>query len=153
MKIFVGADHRGVQLKTEVVQLLEKLGHTVVDVGAYCDQKPCDYPPIAFDVAQGVAKTRGSRGILVCMSGVGLAIVANKVPGAYAALCYNKETAKLSREHNNSNILVLGAKFVSKAQLKEIIEIWLKTEFEGGRHLRRFKKIKMIERTTMKKVV
>ncbi len=151
MKIFVGADHRGVQLKAEMIRLLETLGHVVVDVGAYCDQEPCDYPPIAFEVARNVSKTRGSRGILVCMSGVGLAIAANKVPGAYAALCYNKEIAKLSREHNNSNILVLGAKLVSKEELQEIIKIWLSTEFGGGRHLRRFKKIKMIERTTMKK--
>ncbi len=150
MTVFVGADHRGVRLKSEIVQLLEKLGHAIVDVGAYSEEKPCDYPLIAFEVAKHVSKTRGSRGILVCMSGVGLSIAANKVPGAYAALCYNKESAKMSREHNNANILVLGAEFVSKAQLQEIVEVWLTTKFEGGRHLRRFKKIQMIERTMMK---
>ncbi len=146
MKIFVGADHRGFRLKEKAIVLLKKKGYQVIDAGTFSDETPCDYPAIAYRVAREVATAKNSRGILICMSGIGHAIVANKVPGAYAALCYNKESAALSREHNNSNILVLGAKFVKKDGLDEIVLAWLKTKFAGGRHLRRFRQIQALEK-------
>jgi RpiB/LacA/LacB family sugar-phosphate isomerase len=145
MKIFIGADHRGYQLKKEIVDLLTRLGHSVKDLGSY-DEESCDYPPIACKVAMATAKSKSGRGILVCMTGIGHSIAANKIPGAFAALCYNKEAAALSRQHNNSNVLVLGAKFVSNQEIKEIISTWLDSKFEGGRHLRRVKQIKEIEK-------
>ncbi len=152
MKIFIGADHRGFALKNEITSLLLKQGFEVVDVGAFQAQPPCDYPKISYDVARRVAQTKNTRGMLVCMTGIGHTIAANKVPGAYAALCYNKEAALLSREHNNANILVLGAKFVSLRQMFSIIDVWLKTEFAGGRHLRRVRQIKQIENKFIKKI-
>lgn len=149
MKIFIGADHRGFLLKKEIIPILEKWGHSVVDVGVYEEGVICDYPPLAYEVATGVAKTPNSRGILVCMTGIGHSIAANKIPGAYAALCYNKEAAILSRQHNNSNILIFGAKFVKEEEIVPMIEVWLTTEFEGGRHLRRVEQIKDIEKKVL----
>lgn len=151
MKVFIGADHRGYILKQKIAVLLEQQGCTVTDVGTDREDVPCDYPKMAYNVATQVAKSRGARGILVCMSGIGHSIAANKVPGVYAALCYNKEAAALSRRHNNANVLVLGAKFVSEKEMFEIIKIWLTEEFEGGRHLRRVNQIKAIEREFLKK--
>lgn len=146
MKIFIGADHRGFELKDRIISFLKKMGYVVIDVGSYDAQVMCDYPAISCEVATRVAKTKGSRGILACMTGIGHSIAANKVVGAYAALCYSTEAAILSRQHNNANILVLGAKFVNSDELDKIVKVWLKTEFEGGRHLRRVRQIKMIEK-------
>lgn len=146
MKIFIGADHRGYQLKQDIIKLLEHLKHTVIDVGTHEEGVACDYPGLSFKVASEVVKSKNARGILICMTGIGHTIVANKVKGAYAALCYNKETATLAREHNDSNILVLGTKFVTHTELNDIIMTWLETKFEGGRHLRRVRQIKAIER-------
>jgi RpiB/LacA/LacB family sugar-phosphate isomerase len=151
MKIYIGADHRGYALKRGIVDFLKRQNYDVVDVGTDQADIPCDYPKMAYDVATHVAKSRGSRGILVCMTGIGHSIAANKVRGVYAALCYNKEAAALSRQHNNSNVLILGAKFVTEKEMYEIIKIWLAEEFEGGRHLRRVNQIKAIEREFMKK--
>lgn len=151
MKIFIGSDHRGFVLKQKIVTLLNGMGLSVVDVGTDRDDVPCDYPKIAYQVAQDVVKSRNSRGILVCMSGIGHSIAANKVRGVYAALCYNKEAAALSRQHNNSNVLVVGSKFVSEKEIYQIVKIWLTAEFEGGRHLRRVNQIKAIERENFKK--
>ena len=150
MKIFIGADHRGFQLKTKVVEFLKKQGHEIMDVGTFTQDVSCDYPKMSYDVATGVAKNPESRGILVCMTGIGHSIAANKVPGAYAALVYNHEAALLSREHNDSNILVLGAKFVNEEQMLEIITIWLATKFEGGRHQKRVDQVKRIEKEFLK---
>lgn len=150
MKIFIGADHRGFELKKKIVASLLSQGHQIVDVGTHEEGVSCDYPQFSYEVATHVAKENGSRGILVCMTGIGHSIAANKVPGAYAALCYNKEAAMLSRQHNNSNILVIGSKFVTESELLEIIDIWLKTEFEGGRHQARTEKIKNIEKEFLK---
>ena len=146
MKIYVGADHRGVQLKRRVDDTLKSLGHEVVDMGTFKEDIACDYPEIALKVAQEVIKHPGSRGILLCMTGIGHSIAANKVPGIYAALVYNKEAAELSRQHNDSNVLVLGSKFVDEPSMMEIIKIWLSAAFEGGRHLRRKEQIQSIER-------
>ena len=143
--VFIGADHRGFELKGRIITALKKLGHEVVDAGSY-DPAPCDYPAISYDVASQVVRMKDARGILLCLTGIGHSIAANKVPGAYAALCYNKEAAILSRQHNNANILVLGANFVPERKMIELMETWLTTEFEGGRHLRRLKQIKAIEK-------
>ena len=150
MKIFIGADHRGFQLKKKITDVLKGLGHEVVDVGTDSEEISCDYPLIANKVAVAIRGVPSSRGILLCLTGIGHSIAANKVPGAYAALCYNKEAAMLSRQHNNANILVLGAKFVSRREMFAIIRVWLSTEFEGGRHLRRTRQIKMMEKKLFK---
>jgi len=146
MRIFIGADHRGFELKKKVAEFLRSAGNDVVDVGTHEQETPCDYPQFSYDVATQVVKDPGSRGILICNTGIGHSIAANKVPGAYAALCYNKDAAALSRQHNNSNILVIGSKYVTEAELTEIITIWLNTAFEGGRHQARTERIKQIER-------
>ncbi len=146
MKIFIGADHRGYQLKKDIIKLLEGLGHDIKDAGIHQEGVSCDYPGLSYEVASEVVKSRDARGILICMTGIGHTIAANKVKGAYAALCYNKEAAILAREHNDSNILVLGAKFVTRTELNDIITTWLETQFAGGRHLRRVKQIKEIEK-------
>ena len=145
MKVFIGADHRGVNYKKKINDVLEDLGCDVIDVGAHASTESCDYPKIAYQVGTRVASTRGSRGILVCMSGIGQTIAANKVKGCLAALCYNATAAALSRQHNNANILVLSSKFVKAKDLKRIIKTFLETEFEGGRHLRRVNQMKKIE--------
>ncbi|MBF0531583.1 MAG: ribose 5-phosphate isomerase B [Candidatus Omnitrophica bacterium] len=145
MKIFIGADHRGYLLKSKIVAILEKAGHDVVDAGTHTAQQSCDYPLVAYGVASRVSRDKNSRGILICMSGNGQVIAANKVKGAYAALCYNLASARLCRQHNNANILVIGAMSLKAAQLKTIVTTWLATPFEGGRHLRRFKMIQKIE--------
>ena len=151
-KIYIGADHRGVIFKTKVVRFLSELGYPVVDVGSFDETTPCDYPAISFDVATRVAKDPKARGILICLTGVGHSIAANKVKGAYAALCHSKETAILSRQHNNANILVLGANFVRGKTMLDVIKVWLATEFEGGRHLRRINQIKAMEKKLFKSV-
>ena len=145
MKIFIGADHRGFKLKNQIKVFLGNLGYNVVDLGSY-NEESCDYPFISCKVACEVVHTKNSRGILACMTGIGHCIAANKVPGALAALCYNKEAAALSRQHNNANVLVLGSKFVKSKEIKDIVLTWLNSEFEGGRHLRRVKQIKQIEK-------
>jgi len=145
-KIFIGADHRGYTFKAKIIGILNDLGYRVVDMGTHDETKSCDYPIVAYQVAKAVAKSKNDRGMLVCMSGVGQAMAANKVKGAYAALCHNVEGAKLSRQHNNANILVLGSNFVNPKDLRRIIATWLTTKFEGGRHQRRINQIKKIEK-------
>ena len=146
MKIYIGADHRGVNFKKRIAKIVRELGYPAVDLGSFDPKVSCDYPKVAFQVAKRVAASPRDRGILVCMSGIGQMIAANKVRGAYAALCYNVASARLSRRHNSANILVLGAKFVKAKDIRPIIKTWLTTEFEGGRHKRRFEQIKKIEK-------
>ncbi|HLD70088.1 MAG TPA: ribose 5-phosphate isomerase B [Candidatus Omnitrophota bacterium] len=146
MKIFIGADHRGHAHKEKIKGILHSKKYDVIDCGTHNSEESCDYPKVAYRVAREVSKSQDRRGILVCMSGIGQAMAANKVPGAYAALCYNPQAATLSRAHNNANILVVGAKFVKSSQLKKIIDNFLTTPFEGGRHERRINQIKKIEK-------
>lgn len=146
MKVYIGSDHRGYDFKKKIFDILQEMDHDVIDLGVHEKGVSCDYPKIGAKVARKVVEDKNSRGILICMSGIGQSIVANKVKGAYAALCYNAEAAKLSRQHNNANILVLSGKFVKKNELTKIIKVWLTTEFEGGRHLRRVNQIKKIEK-------
>jgi len=150
MRIFIGADHRGYLLKKKIVSVLCALGHEAADMGTHDENANCDYPGISLKVALEVVRNPGSRGILICMTGIGHSIAANKVPGIFAALVYNKEAARLSREHNDSNVLVLASKFLEEENMMEIIRIWLTTDFEGGRHLRRKEQIQSIERTFSK---
>ena len=150
MKVYIGADHRGVNFKKKIIKTLIGQKHNVIDLGAHESSASCDYPKIALKVAAAVTKSKSNRGILVCMSGIGQTIAANKVRGAYAALCYNAQSAALSREHNNANILVLSAKFVKSNALRKILKTWLTTKFEGGRHQRRFNQIRKIEKGAKK---
>lgn len=143
--IVIGSDHGGFKLKEKVREYLEKSGYRVRDVGAFCEE-PCDYPEFAAKAASAVSKGLYERGILICKSGIGNSIVANKFPGVRAALCYNLAAARLSREHNDSNILVLGSRFVTSALAKKMALAWLNTKFQGGRHQRRLNIIKSIER-------
>ena len=146
MKIYIGADHRGFNLKEKIIQILKSLGYQTEDLGTNTDKVSCEYPKIAYQLASRVAQSKQDRGILVCMSGLGQVIAANKVRGAYAALCCTPEAARLSRQHNNANILVLGSKFVKFGDIRQIIKIWLESKFEGGRHQRRVNQIKKIEK-------
>jgi len=120
MKVYIGADHRGYNFKEKIIKALNGQGHDVIDMGSYELTPSCDYPKVAYKVASKVAKQRNGRGILVCMSGIGQAMAANKVRGAYAALCYNAQSAALSRKHNNANILVLGSKFVKQNEISTL---------------------------------
>jgi len=144
MKIALGADHKGYQYKEKVKSFLQEKGHQVEDFGTFSEE-PVDYPDFALKVAEAVAKDEVERGILFCWSGIGMSISANKVKGIKAALCLNEEMAKLSRQHNDSNVLSLSAKFIGEEELLKIVEVWLNTPFEGGRHQRRLDKISLEE--------
>lgn len=144
MKIAIGADHGGFVLKGEVIAFLKELGHQVHDMGTH-SKESSDYPLIGFEVAQAVADGGYDRGVLICKTGVGMAIIANKLHGIRAAACYDKELAKTSREHNDCNILVLAANYSNADQAKEIIYTWLNTPHAGDRHARRVDQIKGFE--------
>jgi len=141
----IGSDHAGFDLKEKLKRHLLKKRFRVRDFGTY-SKDSCDYPDFAYILARQVARNSGLRGILICKTGIGNSIVANKVNGVRAALCYNVEAAKLSRQHNDSNVLVLGSAFVDLRKARRILDVWLATEFEGGRHKRRVDKIKTIEK-------
>jgi ribose 5-phosphate isomerase B len=149
MKIAIGSDHRGYEAKERIKALVEGLGNTVVDHGAH-SRDACDYPDMGFAVARDVAEGRADRGILFCGSGVGMSITANKVAGVRAALCHDELTAQLSRRHNNANVLCLPADLVGDALMQSMVRMWLQTEFEGGRHIRRVAKIETYEREHVK---
>ena len=145
MRIAVGSDHRGAAMRAKIVAMLAGLGQDVVDVGSFDDQ-PVDYPDIAAAVARQVSSGDVARGILICGTGLGMSIVANKFPGVRAAPCHDDLTAELSRRHNDVNVLCLSADMLGDRLVDRLIEIWLKTEFEGGRHARRVEKIAEMER-------
>lgn len=143
-RIIIGSDHAGFTLKETIKQLLSDEGYTVTDVGTY-DENPVDYPDFGINVAQRISSGEFSRGILVCGSGVGMTIVANKFPHVRAVMCLDEETARMSRRHNDTNILVLAGRRTDKETGKAITLVWLNTEFEGGRHQRRLDKIDEVE--------
>jgi ribose 5-phosphate isomerase B len=145
MRIAIGADHAGFPLKEHLVATLTKLGHHVDDRGTYTDA-PTDYPPICADVARRVVGGQADRGIIIGGSGQGEQIAANKVRGVRAALCNDLYTARMSREHNDANVLTLGGRIVAFPLADEIVALWLLTDFEGGRHQRRLDQIAEIER-------
>ena len=147
MRIAVGSDHRGVGMRSKIVDLLKRLGHEVIDVGT-TGEESVDYPDIAAAVAKKVSTGEVDRGILICGTGLGMAIVANKFPGVRAAPCHDYVTAEMSRRHNDLNVLCLSGDILGERLVDRLIEIWLNTEFEGGRHERRVEKIAAIERET-----
>ena len=136
LKIAIGADHGGFELKEKIVEYLKQEGISYKDFGTYSEES-CDYPVEAKMVAQEVANENFDKGILVCGSGIGVSIVANKVKGIRAALCWNLPTATSARTHNDSNILCLGARQLDEELALQMVDVWLKTDFEGGRHQRR----------------
>jgi len=148
--VAIGADHGGFGLKEELKPLLESLGLAVRDVGVY-EGKPADYPDIAVKVADLVVSGAAARGVLIDGAGIGSCMAANKVQGIRAALCYDKASARNSREHNDSNVLTLGARLLTHSQAEEVLRTWIATPFAGGRHLARVRKIMDIEQRYRKK--
>jgi len=142
--IAIGADHAGFKLKEFVKKFLQEKGFKVIDVGTYSEER-CHYPIYAQKVAGLVSQGEVEKGILICGSGIGMSIVANKFKGVRAALCHNIYSAKYSRLHNDSNILCLGGRVTGEDLTKEIVETWLNTAFEGGRHKERLMLINQIE--------
>ena len=145
MKIAIGCDHRGFKLKKRLMESLTEMGHSYQDFGSY-DTNPVDYPDIASKVAGAVSRREFDRGILVCGTGIGMAIAANKFPGIRAALALDTFLARRAREHIDANVLSLSAEETPEEKAKEIVQAFLTTEFEGGRHLRRIEKIGEIEK-------
>ena len=140
MKISLACDHGGLELKNQIAAYLKQLGHDVVDYGT--DSKDtCDYPDFAKPAAVAVASGQCQRGIVVCTTGIGVSMVANKVKGVRCALCMNADMAKMTRLHNNANVIALGQKYVDFDTAKQIVDNFLNTEFEGGRHAVRVNKI------------
>ena len=144
MRIAIGSDHRGVAARLRLIGLLERMGHQVVDCGSH-GADAVDYPDIAADVARRVSHGTVDRGILLCCTGVGMAITANKVAGVRAATCHDEVTAELSRRHNDLNVLCLSAEMLGPEVQDKMIHTWLETPFEGGRHARRLAKIAALE--------
>ena len=144
MRVAVGSDHRGHQTVQALVQHLQADGHDV-QVLADCGGAMCDYPDSAYQVAKAVAEGRADRGLLMCGTGIGMCIAANKVKGVLAALAQDELSAQLSRTHNNANVLCLSADLTGTTLAKRILDTFMKTNFEGGRHARRLEKIKQIE--------
>ena len=149
MKIAVGSDHRGFLLKGRLIQFLRQNGYEVADLGAH-RKSPSDYPDVAAKLARRVSGGAFDRGILICGTGIGMSITANKIKGVRAARCVTRRDATLSREHNDANVLALGGMTTPFQAAKEIVKIWLKTDAEGGRHQRRVKKIARLEKGLLK---
>ena len=145
MRVAIGADLAGFLLKEHLMQTLQRLGHAIEDHGTH-GEEPVDYPPICFAVARAVSEGRADRGIVLGGSGQGEQIAANKVPGVRAALCNDLYTARLSRQHNDANVLSMGGRIVASGLADEILVLWLDTPFEGGRHQRRLDQIAAVER-------
>ncbi len=144
MRIAIGSDHRGFALKEHVAALLAEAGHDVLDVGA-CSAESVDYPDFAADVGCKVSSQEVERGILICGTGIGMAIAANKISGVRAAPCCDELTAEMSRRHNDLNVLCLSADMLGQNLVGRMVEVWLNTEFDGGRHARRVDKISELD--------
>jgi len=136
LKVAIGSDHGGFHLKEELKGVLAELGHEVIDVGCHSPDS-VDYPNYAKEVAGMILTGRCDRGVLICGTGIGMSIAANRVPGIRAALCHELFTARMSREHNNANILCMGARVIGAGLAKEMVKVWMETPFAGGRHERR----------------
>jgi len=145
MRIAIGSDHRGHAVRAKLLDLVRRLGHEVVDMGVETSE-PVDYPDIAERVARKVVDHEVDRGILVCGTGLGMCIAANKIRGIRAAPCHDDLTAEMSRRHNDLNVLCLSADMLGERLIDRMVEIWLNTPFEGGRHARRVEKIAALER-------
>lgn len=144
MKIAIASDHRGIEVKQKVQSLIEELGHESLDCGPN-ETESVDYPDFAAKVARMVSRHEVDRGILICGTGIGMCIAANKFPGVLAAPCHDELTAQMSRLHNNSNVLCVSADLLGDRLINRMVEIWLTTDFEGGRHARRLEKIREFE--------
>ena len=144
-KLLIASDHAGFALKEKLKDYLQKKAISVKDLGTYSLER-CDYPLYAYELAKDISSGKFKRGILICKSGIGNSIVANRLPGVRAALCDNIKIAKLSRQHNDSNVLVLGSGFVKVNLAKRMVSSWLNTKFLGGRYLRRINLIKQIDK-------
>ena len=144
MKIVVGSDHRGFEAKEQVKAIITQLGHECVDVGTKSND-PVDYPDPAYLAARAVSLGEADKAILACGTGIGMSITANKVKGIRAALCHDELSAQISRHHNDANVLCVSGDLIGEVLLKKIVEVWLTTDFSGGRHQRRVKKITAIE--------
>jgi ribose 5-phosphate isomerase B len=144
MKIAIGSDHRGYDIKQQIIAIVTELGHECLDVGT-SDDNPVDYPDLAYLAATAVSKKEADRAILACATGIGMSMAANKVKGIRAALCHDELSAQISRDHNNANVLCLSAEQVGATLLRRMVEVWLNTDFSGGRHERRVRKIEAIE--------
>ena len=144
IKIAIGCDHGGYELKDKIARYLKTEGCSVKDFGTH-SKDSCDYPVIGFEVAKAVSGGKADRGILVCKTGIGMVIIANKVPGVRAAACYDEVMARSSREHNDCNTIVLAANYTDFQKAKKMLKIWLETGHLGQRHARRVKQIKDIE--------
>ena len=140
MKISIGSDHGGYALKQEIAEYLRQQGHEVVDCGCHSTES-CDYPDFAAAAAKAVASGQCDRGVVICSTGIGISIAANKVPGIRCALCGDIYSAEMTRRHNNANMLAMGAHLTAPVLAKKILDVFLSTEFEGGRHQRRIDKI------------
>ena len=144
MKIAIAADHAGFVLKQQLRRRLEAAGHQVVDFGTNTDAS-CDYPDFAQPVGRDVAQGRSDRGILVCSTGIGMSMAANKIRGVRAAVAQSEDAVRLTREHNDANVLTLGARYLDEGAAAGLVEVFLNTEFTGGRHARRVAKIAQLE--------
>ena len=144
MRIAVAADHAGFEFKTRLIEELRSLGHEVADEGTDSPQS-CDYPDYAIPAARSVSEGKSDRGILVCSNGIGMGMVANRIPGVRAAVVYSERTAEMTRGHHDSNVLCLGAQQFPEEDLLKFVRVWLDTDFEGGRHARRMKKVRSLE--------
>ncbi len=144
MKFYIATDHAGVDLKDYTVELLKEKGHEVIDLGPF-DKERVDYPDYAVKVAQSVLADSSSQGILICGSGIGMSMAANRFHGIRAALCHDAYTAQVARQHNDANILCFGERIVGRGVAESIIDSWLVSSFEGGRHCGRVLKIESIQ--------
>ena len=144
MKVAVGSDHRGFDAKQQIKAIVAQMGHECLDFGTD-GTHPVDYPDLAYVVAKAVSENRADRAILICATGLGMSIAANKVRGIRAALCHDELSAHISRDHNDTNVLCLSGDQIGEILLRKIVEAWLSTEFSGGRHQRRVSKINAIE--------
>lgn len=144
MKIAIGCDHGGFGRKAEIIRYLNELGHEAVDFGC-ASPDPVDYPDTALPVCEAVLRGQCQRGILLCGTGIGMSIAANKIPGIRCALCTEGYSARLTRQHNDSNVLAMGARTLGIELMKEIVRVWLETEFIGSYHTRRIEKITRLE--------
>lgn len=144
MRIAIGSDHGGFERKQQLISYIESLGHTVQDFGCF-DTSSVDYPDYGIPVAKSVAQGQFDRGVVICTTGIGMCITANKIAGIRCALCSNTEGAELTRRHNDTNVLAIGAKFTDRQNAEQIVNIWLSTDFEGGRHARRVEKVNLLD--------
>ena len=144
MKIAIANDHRGISVKEQIKAIISELGHEHIDLGSF-DERPVDYPDMAYAAAMAVSKKEADRAILICSMGMGMCMAANKVKGSRAVLCYDELSARISRTHNNANMLCLAGDLAGEQELRKMVGVWLSAKFTGGRHQRRIKKITAIE--------